>query len=311
MWLQFDVLISYYWGIFRRFWLREVAESAQLIERDGDRITIQIECDLSDSMLDTEEAIQAALNDAGTVATREALTRFDTDGSPIEVGQVRLTRKGQQPKHYQTPYGQVTVERHVYQTASGGKTYCPLEHEARIIIASTPRFAKQVSHKYAQTSGAAVVRDLEENHGRPVTRKFVQDICEAVAGIAQASEETWEYAVPKLDRWVKTVAIGLDGTCVLFAKGGYRQAMVGTISLYDPDGERLHTIYIGASPEYGKAQFLARLQREVERIKQQYPEAFRVGIADDRSGSNTSSNYRRRTGWCLATDRCSHGRNCA
>jgi len=35
--------------------------------------------------------------------------------------------------------------------------------------------------------------------------------------------------------------------------------MVGTVSIYDALGQRQHTIYIGATPEYGKAIFLERL----------------------------------------------------
>jgi hypothetical protein len=34
--------------------------------------------------------------------------------------------------------------------------------------------------------------------------------------------------------------------------------MVGTIGFYDADGERQQTIYLGATPEYGKATFLGR-----------------------------------------------------
>lgn len=56
--------------------------------------------------------------------------------------------------------------------------------------------------------------------------------------------------------------------------------MTGTLSLYDVTGERKHTVYIGASPEYGKAQFFERFERELERIKQHYPEACYIGIAD-------------------------------
>lgn len=62
--------------------------------------------------------------------------------------------------------------------------------------------------------------------------------------------------------------------------GGYREAMTGNISLYNLDGERVHTIYLGATPEYGKAIFLSRLQNEVDKIKNKYPEATYVGIAD-------------------------------
>ncbi len=53
--------------------------------RSGDRLTLEVEFDLSGSMLDSEESIQVALNEAGTVATGEALKRFDTDGARIVI----------------------------------------------------------------------------------------------------------------------------------------------------------------------------------------------------------------------------------
>lgn len=56
--------------------------------------------------------------------------------------------------------------------------------------------------------------------------------------------------------------------------------MVGNISLYSSDGERLHTIYIGSAPEHGKVEFLERLEKEIYHIKLQYPDATYVGIAD-------------------------------
>lgn len=62
--------------------------------------------------------------------------------------------------------------------------------------------------------------------------------------------------------------------------GGYREAMTGNISLYNVDGERVHTIYLGATPEYGKAKFLSHLQNEINKIKNKYPMASYVGIAD-------------------------------
>jgi hypothetical protein len=47
--------------------------------------------------------------------------------------------------------------------------------------------------------------------------------------------------------------------------------MVGTISLYDALGERHHTTYIAAAPEYGPETFLLRMQREVEQVKDYIP----------------------------------------
>src|ERR1700733_2454420 len=139
--------------------------SATIIERQESSVTIQITVPLSRSMLDTEETIQQALNQAGVLATAEALKQFDTDGSPLVFGATRWTSKGQEPKTYQTPYGEAIVARHVYTTAQGGPTFCPLERDARIILTATPRFAQQVSHKYAEMAGARVVGDLAANHG--------------------------------------------------------------------------------------------------------------------------------------------------
>jgi hypothetical protein len=125
-----------------------------------------------------------------------------------------------------------------------------------------------------------VLEDLSHNHGRKVASSFVQDVSSAVGSIVQAKEEDWHYAPPKLDAEVTTVAVGMDGTCMLTCQDGYREAMVGNVSLYDAQGERLHTVYVGATPEYGKATFKARLEREIDQAKQHYPEARVIGIAD-------------------------------
>ena len=48
---------------------------------------------------------------------------------------------------------------------------------------------------------------------------------------------------------------------------------------------RLHTDYIAASPEYGKAKFFQRMTREIEQVKKKYPKANYVGIADGASNN--------------------------
>jgi hypothetical protein len=253
---------------------------AQLLSVEGTQVKIEMTIELSRSMLTSEENIQKSLNEAGTIATGAALKYLDTDGSNIEIAGEVMYSKGELPKGYQTPYGEVVVERHVYQRAGGGKTYCPLEREARIIITSTPFFAQQVCSKFAYGSAREVQRDLGENHGRPVAVSYIQRLSEGVSSIIEAKEESWNYVPPKMEMEITSVAVGLDGTCMLLCEGGWREAMVGTISLYDSDGERQHTIYIGATPEYGKGTFLERLEREIERTKARYPDATYIGIAD-------------------------------
>ena len=155
--------------------------NATIIARTPTSFTLQVEVPYNGSMLDFEETLQERLNKAGVVATAEGLQQFDTDGAPITVGPVKLTTKGQVEKDYQTPYGVATVARHVYQSPHGGKTFCPLDRDARIVVSSTPRFAKMIAHKYAEFGSGRVILDLEENHGRKVARSFVQNIADAVA----------------------------------------------------------------------------------------------------------------------------------
>lgn len=263
--------------------VRRFVMASKLISVENNTVKIEVEIELGNSMLESEEKVQEALNEAGTIATGEALKCFDTDGSPIVFGGVRLTTKGQEPKIYQTPYGETEVFRHVYQTSKGGKTYCPLEQDARIFMTSTPRFAKIVSHKFANGSSGDVEKDLFENHGRKVARSFLQNLSDMVGSIAQAKEEDWQYAVPRIDDPVKTISIGMDGTCMLLCKDGYRETMAGTISLYNHKCERQYTIYLGAPPEYGKATFIERMEREIANVKKLYPEATYVGVADGAS----------------------------
>jgi hypothetical protein len=258
---------------------------ATIVSRSDTAFTIQIEVPYGPSMLEAEETIQERLNEAGTLATGEMLQRFDTDGSAIRFADTKLTSMGKVLKEYQTPYGVAPVERHVYQSSRGGKTHCPLDRNARIVGSSTPRFAKVVSHKYAEFGSSRVIEDLRENHGRTVARSFVQNIADAVAAVALAKEEDWEYALPKLEGSVATVAIGMDGTCLLMCEGGWRETMVGTIGLYDRDGQRQHTIYMAATPEYGKATFLDRMEREIGRVKAAYPQARYMGLADGAKGN--------------------------
>lgn len=259
--------------------LTKVNVSAKIKALEDNELTIEVKIPLVRSMLSGEEVIQQGLNAAGILASQELLKNFDTDGTPIQMGSVRMTSKGRVLKEYHTPYGLAEIERHVYQTSAGGETFCPLDKDARIVGSATPKLAKMVSHKYSRNSVDEVKTDLESNHGRALSREYIQSIAEMVGTIAIAKEESWDYAMT-MDAQVSTVSIGMDGTTILMREDGYRQAMVGTIALYNKKGERQQSIYIGATPEYGKEKFLKRMEIEIENIKERYPKAKYVGIAD-------------------------------
>jgi hypothetical protein len=137
---------------------------AARIARTDAAFTIQVEIPYGSSMLDFEAVLQQRLNEAGVLATQAALQRCDADGSPIQVGDTELTSKAKLKKEYQAPYGVAPVERYVDQSSRGGKTYCPLDRNARIVVSSTPKFAKMVAHTYAEFGSARVIKDLVVRH---------------------------------------------------------------------------------------------------------------------------------------------------
>jgi hypothetical protein len=65
-------------------------------------VTVELSVELSGSMLESEDRIQSAVNEAGVALSREALKRFDTDGSPVMTGAFKWTSKGQVDKVYHT-----------------------------------------------------------------------------------------------------------------------------------------------------------------------------------------------------------------
>ena len=164
--------------------------TAKITSCTEDTLVIEITLPFTRSMLEGEGHIEQALNEAGTLATGELLKCFDTDGSPIQMGSTKLTSKGQVEKPYQTPYGETRVKRHAYQSPQGGATFCPLERDARIIQGATPKLAKLLSHKYSKLSVDEVKTDLQSNHGRALSRGYIQKVTETVGALAQAKAAT-------------------------------------------------------------------------------------------------------------------------
>jgi len=73
----------------------------KILSKEGGKLVVELTIDLdSSSMLNSEEHIQSVLNDLGCLATKEALSQFDTDGMAIDLGGERWTSKGQEKKNF-------------------------------------------------------------------------------------------------------------------------------------------------------------------------------------------------------------------
>ena len=177
------------------------------------------------------------------------------------------------------PYGEVKLGRHVYQRSGEDATYWPREREGQIVITSTLSLAKQVSSKFAGVVARGVQRDLAKNHRRMMAVSYLQHLSKAIGTVVQAKETEWEYALPELDTEVASIAVGLDGTCMLISEDNSRQAITGTLALFDAEGKRLHRISVAATPKHEKPSFLTRLDREMDRIKNAPPRVRYLELA--------------------------------
>ena len=109
----------------------------------------------------------------------------------------------------------------MYQNSKGGSIYVPLAIDGRLINNSTPKFAKQISSKYGNLSERKVQQDLADNHGRKISRTYLQNTTKAVNQVIEAQEQNWIYSLPAPALKAVTIGIGLDGTMGYMVGQGY------------------------------------------------------------------------------------------
>jgi len=194
-----------------------------------------------------------------------------------------------------TPHGKITLDRHVYQPNSGGKTYCPADRKAGLVGKSTPRLAKLLTGDYCEGAAGHVVAAYKAHHEVKVSKDLVRDVSLRISEHVKEIEDRWVYDLPGSlkDKEVCSVSISRDGAMVHLLDGkasapkrvaGYREAMCGVISMYDDQGELLHSVYQGVGPQKRKAAFTYLLDQEVDRLKVQMKDKgsspVYVGVAD-------------------------------
>jgi hypothetical protein len=231
-----------------------------------------------------EEQVGQVLNQVATPIMEDAISRLDVNEKTIQVGGVTYYNcGGTYPQTYHTMYGPVDVERNMYQTSSGGKRYCPLEIDGRMVKNATPLLADIVARKSTEMTSRKVKDDLLRSNFLPISATYITNLTNAVGEKALEEQENWTYTLPDNIKAndVSLISIGIDGTFLNFSDGNeFREATVGSISLLDSVGNRLHTIRIGSAPEYGRRKFFSLLDKEWKTIKDRFPHALTQGLAD-------------------------------
>jgi hypothetical protein len=260
--------------------IRTTNAQGQIVLRFAGELVI----DAGSGFAEKEQTLGRFLNQLGLLGLTQLLEGLDTQGQALLSGGVLWTSKGQVKALIETAFGQAEVRRHVYQTSAGGATRAPLDERAGLIVSSTPFFASIVSSKAAEMPRSVAAKDLKENHLRPVSPTFVQDVAVAVSTLAENNAGLSQWEPEAEPEKVAVIVVGVDGAMINTPKEGWRQALCGTFTLYDKDSDKMETCYVGggpgATPPEGKAHFFAEAGEVLGRLKARYPDAVFLGISD-------------------------------
>jgi hypothetical protein len=233
------------------------------------------------SFYEGEVQVQDLLKLIGQELTVHLLRSKAVDAPTLTVQGKTYYRKAASPGHYQTLYGEVVFSRHLYQSSAGGPTFCPLEVNCQLCFgAATPLLAEVVSFKLASAPAGEVAQDLAKSHGLSLSDTYLHHLAQQVGRIALDKQEAWHLAAAVGPAPVAIIATGVDGTTLPLVGEAYKEAMCGTIALYDQAGQRVHTEYLGTMPEAGKATFAQRFTTRVAWVKDRYPNALQVCLGD-------------------------------
>lgn len=246
-----------------------------------------------------EVVIVRLVNALGQAALLDALSQYDVSTDIISIGEHTYRQTHKAPKEYQTAFGPVEIERHVYANRKkdgDGKSIVPLELQAGIIEGYwTPTAAKNAIWALAHLTPQEVEDMLLQFGAMNPSRSSLDRLPKALnqrwepQTIAYHETLIADEVVPKN---AVSFAVSLDGVMIgmkpdrSLAEGTspmkteWREASCGTISFFDVEGERISTVQYGRMPEHKKLTLKALLTKNTEAILQVKPLLQLVHLAD-------------------------------
>ena len=275
---------------------------AEFIQKRRDKWAAQTDLSCVDKFEDFEQELHTLVMALECEMVSEELGRYDVSAEEIEV-EGKVYRRGiYSPETYLTAGGQVSIERHLYhQIAEKGASICPLELRSGIVGGYfTPRAARQGAFAMAHlTPGESEAQFAEIGNMRP-SRSSLDRLAKALSPHWENHRVEWEGLLRQKEiasAAAKIIAISVDGVMAPIrgadkrekaeqsgkhASGptGYKEVGCGTVSLYDPEAQRLRTVRYARMPESKKVTLQQQLEAEVSSILALNPDLVRVHLAD-------------------------------
>ena len=219
---------------------------------------------------------------AGSIGLTELFLQNDTKQKTIVHNGQKHYLKFRSTGKYLTLLGEITLKRGIYQSNTSPNSFCPLEAKLRFLYDYVSfAAAEYISYSLASMTPQEFVKHCEK---WSLMKPSAYTVTKVINYVGNFLEKSGLYnaicAEESIPKEAITLAISMDATSVLLKKEGWKHAVAATISTYNMDGDRLHTIYIGRMPEKNKIEVKKLLEKEVESIlsKQQFKRI--VCIAD-------------------------------
>lgn len=248
---------------------------------------------------DHEAVVARLIYTLGQAALSDVLSHYDVSCDVISVGEQSYRRKHKAQEEYQTAFGAVMVERHLYvnrKKDGDGQSICPLELQTGIIEGYwTPMAAKNATWALAHLTPQEV-EDMLLQFGKMNPSRSSLD------RLPKALNQRWEpqtvayheelIASERIPSNAVSFSTSLDGVMIGMKpeksatadkksmKTEWREASCGTISFFDAEGERISTVQYGRMPEHKKITLKILLRQNTEAILQRCPDLKLIHLAD-------------------------------
>jgi hypothetical protein len=215
-----------------------------------------------------EQQLQRQMRELARSLLEWQLNRLEPDDSPQTPPRLchdgdRYRRRGKHPNTLATLFGEVTLQRFLYEPYEPGqKCIHPLEQRLGVVAGcATPALAERAGQAAAERPQRQALEQLRRDHGvawsADTYRKVIGELS---AGLAEQRQPA---QVAKVLAWLSQaqssrgrhrplLCAGRDGIHVPLVRGPYREGATATLSVFDRRGQRLGTVYLGRMPEPGQ-----------------------------------------------------------
>ena len=240
-----------------------------------------------------EQSAKKMMNELGAQVLSATLSKWDIQADAVEYKGQRYNKAGCHIKEYQSVFGKIEVNRHIYRnrSAQDHKSLCPFEIQTGIVNGYwTAKAAELATFTMTELPSERSTNVINQLTDMEVCSSSVDLLMKNVGEIWEVNQQDFDLKLLndfKVPQEAVSVAVSLDGvliptrcTRVLPCDSRYEEASCGTLSFFNEDEERVSTIQYGRSPEHKKATLKSQLKQAMDIILDRSPTLEVVKLAD-------------------------------